>query len=156
MSDPKAMLVYGFALGRRGEWQLEEAPANEYSERPELECSWYSDHEVGGHFDDLLYEQLYNAMPTDLKQEDTSWKQERAAKQHYGVGLHFHGSENGLGRILGTRVISVEWGETWVVAPAELAKQNWEDAPKLKRAIEILGITPTQGEPGWILASLYF
>lgn len=56
--------------------------------------------------------------------------------------------------VIAEETVVVARGEVWPVRPTDLISPvEWHDA--LVRALRVLGVTPTQEEPAWLLASIW-
>lgn len=151
------MLVYGYDLGSEEEWKIREA--GEYGELPEL--PWFDpDNEDGDGFQESaerhLLAQLADFTETDWR-ADGYFDRERAAKEQLGVEFDTYCSGEYPMYLLATKVITVYRGDVEEIDMEALAVEpemnGWDE--KLNAAVQVLGITPTQGKPKWMLCSYW-
>ncbi|MEV7013337.1 hypothetical protein [Streptosporangium sp. NPDC051022] len=154
-SSPTGILAYGYALGGADGWNISEV--DEYDGIDPTKITWYD--EDNGDFTEQAEKQLLAASgltETDWR-VDGYFARKREAEASLGVEFYGHGYDGGPMYALVTKTITVEWGESKVLdlpalmaAPAE---HGWDD--KLAAALTVLGITPTQEKPGWLLCAYY-
>jgi hypothetical protein len=151
------MLVYGYDLGGEEEWKIREA--GEYGELPELD--WFNPHnEDGDGFQEAaerrLLAQLADFTETDWR-VDGYFEREREAKARLGVEFDTYCSGDYPMYLLAAKVITVYRGSVEEIDMTELAiapeMNGWDE--KLHAAVQVLGVTPTQGKPKWLLCSYW-
>jgi hypothetical protein len=146
-----AMLMYGYHLGGGdGGWELQ--GLGEYGEFPELD--WYDDD-----FQSAAERKLL-ADIGGFTEEWTSgaegyWDRKRAAQARVGVEFDTHCSGEYPMYVLATKVITVYRGSVKTIDPAQdLAVQpDWDD--KLRAALDVLSLQPTQDQARWLLCSYW-
>lgn len=161
-SNPSAHLAYGYDLGSEEDFKA--AERGEYGS-PKL--PWYDtddeddeddDSEPTGDFPELAERVLLESIgftETDWS-ADGYFERERAAKARLGVEFTFSGGDvPGWILIASGSEQSVDWAETILLNPAELAMARTDWDAKLAAALATLGITPTQDGPGWIVFPSY-
>lgn len=143
-----AMLMYGYDLDVADGWQVVEA--GEYGE---LTAPWYDED------DDLeSWEQavkvLYDAIP-DAPATNSSYGRAGTVREHYGVWFEEHCSDGSTMYALVTFENTARRGYPksidWRALEEQREREGWD--AKLARVLEILGITPKQERPAWLLAS---
>lgn len=151
-TSTNGILVYGFNLGGGdSEWEI--AEAGEYG-------SWEPEWHTGD--DDVI-----TAAETKLKESvgftETDWRvdgyfeREREAEKRVGVEFKSYCSGEYAMWTLAATSITAYRGDAIEVDFAALEQQrideDWD--AKLKRACEVLGVTPKQGQPKWLLVSYW-
>ncbi|MFF7851896.1 hypothetical protein ACFZDF_30555 [Streptomyces sp. NPDC007910] len=152
-----AMLMYGYHLGSAdGGWQLH--GLGEYDELPAL--GWYNPEDEDGIDFQSAAERKLMADIAGFTEEWSSeaegyFDRERAAKARLGVEFDSHCSGDYPMYVLATKVITVYRGDVEEIDPArDLAVQpDWDD--KLRTALDILGLNPTQKSARWLLCSYW-
>ncbi|MDP5310402.1 hypothetical protein [Streptomyces poriferorum] len=153
-----AILAYGYNLGGEEGWELE--GVGEYGEMPTLD--WYSpNNEDGDDFQTAAETKLLAEIAGFTEQwhskNEGYFDRERAAKARLGVEFDTHCSGDYPMYLLATKVITVHRGSVEGIDPNGLAAQpqqnGWDD--KLRTALQVLGITPTQGQAKWLLCSYW-
>lgn len=150
-----AMLMYGYHLGSGGGgWNLQ--GLGEYDELPALD--WYDpEDENSEDFQTAAERKLLADIAgfTEQWHENTEgyFDRERAAKARLGVKFDTHCSDDFPMYVLATKVITVYRGEVEEIDPIQdLAVQpDWDD--KLRAALDVLGLNPTQEAARWLLCS---
>lgn len=130
-NSANAYLAYGYNLGGGNGWSI--AEADEYG-------TWDTDWHDGSYdFWDKAEERLRN----------------RGAA--VGVDIDRHCTSDYPEYMLITHKITGSWGDAALVDLAELqampAAQGWDD--KLREALQVLGMTPKQAEPRWLLVAYW-
>jgi hypothetical protein len=153
-SDPEARLGYGYDLGSGdATWKLANAP--EYG-LPEL--PWLVDDDFTESLADHLLATIGEFTETDFRAEGF-FKRKEAAEQRVGVRLDRSGTWDYTGHLLvaiNSRQ-AVEWSDsmkldlTYMTGEGRLAK--WD--AKLAAALSVLGLTPTQERPQWLVYPFY-
>ncbi|MFD3568477.1 hypothetical protein [Streptomyces sp. NPDC058667] len=152
-----AMLMYGYHLGSdEGGWQIR--GLGEYDELPALD--WYDPEVEDGLDFQSAAEHKLLADIAGFTEEwapglDGYWDRHRAAEARVGVKLASHCSGDYPMYVLATKVITVYRGEVEAIDPArDLAVQpDWDD--KLRAALDVLGLNPTQETACWFLCSYW-
>lgn len=123
-----AMLIYGYDLDTADGWKIVEA-----SEWGELSAPWYDE-------------------DSEL---DSDWDRQEAVKEHYGVWFEGHCSDGHTMYALVAPANTARRGYPELIDWRELDGQRVRDGwdAKLARVLEVLGITPKQESPAWLLAS---
>lgn len=144
-----AMLLYGYDLGSGEEWKIE--GVDQYGV---LERAWLGE-------DDEFSEAAMRVLLASIGFTETDWqvegffRRQREAEERLVVSLESHCSDEYPMWVLAAQKVVASRGTALVVDFAELDAQrqagDWDD--KLRAALEALGITPTQAEPCWLLAS---
>lgn len=157
------IVAFGYDLGAgEGGWKVEQV--GEYGD---LKVPWY-DSDADEASDDenedadgstavgRLYGVLYESIP-DAPEVKWSWDRETAVKERLGVWLESYCSGDYPMYILATYETTVYRGDTKLLDMAALearrAAEGWDE--KLAHALSVLGLTPTQEQPGWLLASYW-
>lgn len=150
--DSKARLVYGYALG--GDEDDEGWAISEASEYGEWEPDWMGDDDVISAAETKLLESV-GFTETDWE-ADGYFDRKREAEARLDVKFVPHGGQFACWA-LATHVVTVEWGEVAELDLAELmaarVEGDWD--AKLAHALAVLGITPKQGRPSWLLVAAY-
>ena len=145
------VLAFGFNLGNDDEWLVEEA-----DEDGGLELDWLP---RARHFGDAAERRLLESIGfTDvwMPGNEGYFQREREAKERLGVQICSYCSTDYPLFLLATKVIEVDQG---YVKPlnldelAALATPGGEDEQRLRRALGVLGLTPKQESPQWLLCS---
>lgn len=149
------ILAYGYDLGGSEGWKLQ--GCGEYGELPEL--PWFneeSDDDFQSAAERRLLAELADFTETDW-QVDGYFARERDAKAQLGVKVDTYCSGEYPEFLLATKVITVHRGDVKHIDMTELAAapeaNGWDD--KLQAALAALGITPTQENAKWLLASYW-
>lgn len=153
-----AMLVYGYHLGGGdGDWLVQ--GAGEFGELPALD--WYSeDGEDGDDFvtaaEKRLLARLADFTETDW-QVDGYFAREREAKARLGVRFESHCSGDYPMYLLIAEGFTAYRGDADVIDMAALAVEpetnGWDE--KLRAALDVLGLRPTQQRAQWLLCSYW-
>jgi len=140
------ILAYGYNLGAEDALNVREV-----NDDGELNASW----NVGS--DDLVEaatRALYASIP-GLPDVEYGWECEAPVKEHLGVWFESYCHVDYPMWILTTSVIRVYRGDVEEIDGAYLDTQpgdnGWNE--KLAHALAVLGLTPTQEHPAWLLAS---
>lgn len=146
-----AILAYGYDLGaEEDEWKVQEV--GEYGG---LNVGWWADEDEDGDFIEAAENRLLAAngfTETDW-QVDGYFKRRDEALAALGVAIVSHCSREVPMYILAAHSTTAHRGSPKTIDPSSLvALQEGADA-RLARALEALGITPTQEAPAWLLAS---
>jgi hypothetical protein len=166
--DPEANLAYGYDLGT-----YESFKAAERGQYDQPNLPWFRtenpddpDADVDGphnEFETALYLTLYQAIPDAPAIED-AYDAEAPVKEHFGVALEQSGAEGSFGWILavlfdddGDTRRTVEWADALPLDLDELAALpaagGWDD--RLSQVLAVLGITPLQDRPRWLVFPTY-
>lgn len=161
MSDPTAKIVFGFPIGDTRKWLVNEAPENPEGIRDSLVLPWYSDEDVElqGRFIELAWVRLYNAIPGSTPVENNA-DAEAPARSYYGIDFERCGTATQTVWLMTATDmrLSVTYSDTLQINAGTLQQRPLigRYAEKLRKALKILGVTPVQTNPNWLLASLYF
>ncbi|GAA3417647.1 hypothetical protein [Streptosporangium vulgare] len=149
-----AVLAYGYDLGRDEDWKM-----LEIDEDGVPTPSWYDD----DNDEDDFVEQAKNHLLANAGFAEADWDAEDWSERHDAatarVDVEFktycHGEYPMY--VLATKAITVRRGYSKVLDLAALAadpiEHGWDD--KLTAALTVLGITPKQEKPGWVLCSYW-
>jgi hypothetical protein len=158
----KGLVIYGYDLGAegRGVREAEESENNPYGY---IKTAWYDeeagndeDEEEGLGFTERIELALYAAIPGAPALDYPSACQ-TPVRDHYGVWLedycHYENAHWALAafslKVTGSRPELLDLP----ALQAQAVEENW--AGKLAAALTLLGLTPIQDRPGWILAADY-
>jgi len=143
-----AMLMYGYDLDTAGEWKVVEA-----GEWGELSAAWYDEDSDLDSLEQAV-KALYDAIP-GAPGLDSDWDRQEAVKEHYGVWFEGHCSDSHTMYALVAFEDTARRGYPelidWRGLDDRRSREGWD--VKLARALEVLGITPKQERPAWLLAS---
>lgn len=156
----RAHLYYGYALGGQDGWHIEEV-ADEFSAwhpawiEPDL-----ADIATEDGYTELVEQRLLEVVAGFTEvwtlDDDSYFDRRRDARERVGVELEGHGHYDYRQYVLTTYSKQVGGSTTCQLDFAELDRQrlagNWDAA--LERAVQALGITPTQPR-GWLIAASY-
>lgn len=164
-TTPRAYLYYGYVLGGENEWQVKEYNKDDL----ELNVLWHdgSNSEFGDEANKILERFLTGATEEQSHWYQVSDEQIRARlrdeyqalrEEYLTVAVVDHGWNEQPSWLLAVKDsrLSVEWGEAKTVNPhglIDLTHKNTRWRTDLKRACEILGLTPLQSNPQWILVA---
>ena len=152
-----AILAYGYDLS--GEpWKIRET--DEYGGIDADKLAWYDEDNEEADFDGQAEHRLLVAAGFTEVYEDGRpgyFAREEEARARLGVAFETYCKDDYPLYILAAKVITVSRGDSQVLdLPAlmgEPAEHGWDD--KLRAACQVLGITPTQASPGWVLVSYW-
>lgn len=154
------ILAYGYDLGS-ADSGFNVAEVGEYGE---LNVPWFdsdseeTEDEEGETLDvtSAITRRLYESIP-NAPVAKWDWDREKVVKETLGVWLEAYCSGDYSMWILTTHEITVYRGDTKVIDLAALdtqrAAESWD--VKLAHALSVLGLTPTQEKPSWLLASYW-
>lgn len=152
------ILAYGYDLGgTEDEWKVEQA--GEYGE---LELPWYDTEADDADFAEAATDTLMAAYGfTDVwvhGADNTAYfANKKAAEEAIGVELDSYCSGDYPMHLMAAKVITVSRGSTieidWAALERERVEQDWDG--KLAAALSVLGLTPKQASPKWLLASYW-
>lgn len=151
------ILAYGFDLGSdESEWLVEEV--DEYGGLDVARFAWFNQDD-----DDDFVTQAGDHLLAASGFTETDWEsegyfeRERVAKDAVGVVFESHCSGDYPIYVLAAHVITVYQGHVKELNLAELAKDaaagDWDR--KLRGALQVLGLTPKQEKPAWLLCSYW-
>lgn len=151
-----ALLVYGYHLGGGdGGWELQ--GLGEYGELPDL--PWYNeeDEDLQGDAERHLLAQIAGFTETWGPDNEGYHDREKEAKARLGVEFETHCSGSYPMYLLIAKGITAYRGDVELVDFTELTAEVQEkDADaKLRAALDVLGLTPKQERPGWMLCSYW-
>jgi hypothetical protein len=146
-----AILAYGYDLGGAEGWNLQ--GLGEYGEMPAL--GWYDPENDDAGFE----EAAMDTMLASVGFTETDWRadgyrdRKAAAQQRIGVELVSHCSSEYPMYVLAAKSTTAWRGSPKLFDPAELGTvpAEWDD--KLRAALAVLGLTPTQERARWVLCS---
>ncbi len=164
---PSAHLAYGYDLGSDEDFRA--AERDEYG-GPKL--PWLPDEDGEGGYDGFpegadalllaatgFVDPPWEEIEGDEEKVTTYFAEKREAEASHGVELHHSGHSDYSGWVLiakGSKR-SVEWSEAMELDLSELnnspAYHGWDD--KLAAALKVLGVTPTQAGPKWLVYPSY-
>lgn len=146
-----AILAYGYDLGsEEGEWQV-----GEIGEYGDLIVDWYDSEAEDPDFIEAVETKLLAAAgftETDW-QVDGYFQRKREALAGIGVEVISHCSHECPMYILAAHSTTAYRGSPKTIDPSELLAMQKDADARLARALEVLGLTPTQEAPAWLLAS---
>lgn len=158
--NARAHLYYGYNFGGYDGWHIEDITEEFGAWHP----AWIdADEELD---DDCDYIELVNRRLVEViagfteiwtpATDDRYDERQAVARAQVGVELEGYGHYDFRQYVLATYTAQVEWGDIHQLDFADLERQrlagNWDAA--LERAVQALGITPTQPR-GWLLAASY-
>lgn len=153
-----AILAYGYDLGAEENLQAREAQESEGNPYGYLKTAWYDaeNEEMDEGIVERMTRVLYEAIP-GAPAVEYAWECEDPVKEHYGVWFQSHCSGEYAMWILTTSVTRAYRGspkpvDTFVLE-REPVEEGWDG--KLETALRVLGITPLQEKPAWLLASYW-
>lgn len=150
----KAELSYGYRLqGGDGEWLVREVHPED-SDEWGLNVDWITEDDEDN-FDEIAKQRLLASVgftETDYH-ADGYHDRLHAAEERLGVELERTGWEaNDL--LLVTKQYGAYCGEAEPIDPAVLAAEAGSDADaRLRSALAVLGLTPVQDQPAWLLTA---
>lgn len=154
-----ATLVYGFDLGRPGEWNLEEA-----NEDGELSLPWYRDGRDED-FEDAATERLLEAAGFSLADRQVDGAERALAWGRTGIRFETYGfGDNPWNVVIATgEGVTAYASEARTVNPGFLQERPYTRnySATIRAALLALGLTPTREHPdldrhpGWLLTCSY-
>lgn len=143
-----ATLMYGYDLDTADGWKIVEA-----GEWGDLSAPWYDEDSDLDSVEQAV-KVLYDAIP-GAPELDSDWDRQEAVKEHYGVWFEGHCSDSHTMYALVGFEITARRGYpeliNWRELDGQRVREGWD--AKLARVLEVLGITPKQERPAWLLAS---
>ncbi len=144
------ILAYGYNLGGGdAEWNIKEV--GEYGS---IQVPWLSE-------DDSFTDVAEKRILTSVGFTEDDWQVEgyfarlKEAEGRAGVEFEHYCSDSYSAYVLAAKVITANRGDCLTIdfeaLTREATENRWDE--KLARAIEALGITPTQERPTWLLCS---
>jgi hypothetical protein len=153
------ILAYGYDLGGEDEWKVREA--DEYGGLIPGTGRWVPDPEAEEDYDliSLALRQLLDASGFTETYEDGNegyFGREDEAEKALGVEFKAYCSGEYSQYLLAAKVLTAGRGDvedvSVLMAEADEARlREWDG--KLRRALEVLGLTPLQERPKWLLCS---
>lgn len=147
------ILAYGYDLGHSEEYAIREIDQNGY-----VNLAWVKRDEDGWVAEELpeaFRRRLYEAIPA-ANPDAYTWEYEDAIKKHFGVMILEHGwlaeADTASYALVASKKF-VAGGDTEPIDLEEriaLAKSAKFDE-KLENALKVLGVTPLQEKPSWLL-----
>jgi hypothetical protein len=161
MSSPSAFLAYGYDLGSGESWKFRET--DEYGYLDPARIAWYDDDDDASDFIEQAGRRLLAEIAGFTETWDT-WSgdgnfftAESAAKGRLGVVFETYSYGEYPMHVLAAKVIDVGDDTALAVDLAELVahpdRPQWDAA--LFDAVKVLGITPEQDKPSWLLCAYY-
>jgi hypothetical protein len=149
----KAELSYGYRLqGGDGEWLVREVHPDD-SDEWGLNLDWFNEDEDS--FDEAAKARLLASVgftETDYT-VDGYYDRLDAAEKRLGVTLERTGYD-AQDLLLFTKQIGAYCGDAEVIDPAVLVAEADSDADaRLRSALAVLGLTPLQEQPAWLLTA---
>ncbi|GAA1766367.1 hypothetical protein [Streptomonospora arabica] len=149
------VLAYGYHLGGDGDWELE--GTGEFDE--EFPADWYDDE--GDFADQAMVRMLVAAgLATHEQAAQGYWDGRDEAEQQLGVDFESTGSLDGRGHeghilVAAGSSVRADWGEALELDVARMndADQLAEWDERLAWALGVLGLTPKQEGPRWLLGA---
>ena len=141
------ILAYGFDLGSEESPLVKEFDEDEYR----LQVDWYND----GDDDEegFQYAALKRLLDANGLPDDNPYSRERVVKDKLGVEMVVYCTFDIPSWVLAAKHYTVSRGSVQVLTAEDLTVDpTWE--PKLRSALEALGLTPEQEKPEWLLVSL--
>lgn len=155
------ILAYGYDLGGEDEWKVREA--DEYGGLIPGTGGWVPDPEAEEDCDliSLAERQMLDASGFTETYEDGRegyFGREREAKEALGVEFEAYCSDEYSQYLLAAKVLTAGRGDVKDVSALmagadEATLREWDG--KLRRALEVLGLTPVQDKPKWLLCSYW-
>ncbi|MFI6228707.1 hypothetical protein ACIBCR_15500 [Micromonospora echinospora] len=157
-TSTNAMLVYGYDLGSDDEWKLE--GAGKYGDYDFETHDWYTENEDGHtDFTEAVEAKLLAAhgfTETDW-QVDGFYQRQREAEAAMGVKVVAHCSAESPMYVLAAKEITAYRGDCKTIdfdaLDREANEVGYDD--KLRAALAVLGLTPTQDQARWLLCSYW-
>jgi hypothetical protein len=151
-------LIYGFEIGAKGNWKVQEAPADESGQRNLISLPWYNDGQHYPNFQPMAWDRLFEAMPNPPIGTPGP-QRENMARSYYGVTFEDIGTPGDPSAVLAVTDLRYETSESAPLAinPGALQSRpiSGRYSEKLRRALLVLGLTPVQLYPQWLLAELH-
>lgn len=156
-SSAHGELIYGYELGGYDGWSI-----NQTGEFGELEVDWFRDDEDADHNDfvEACQRRLLASAGAHVSADPDEYVDlEELVKEQFGVQFYWHGNAtySASNCALGTYQAHAYGYETKILDLVDLVVKpemdGWDQ--RLALVIEILGITPKQPKPAWILTSSY-
>jgi hypothetical protein len=152
-----ALLVYGYDLGSIEEWKV-----NQVDDIGELSVPWYQPDTDD--FSEVLCQHLLTFTPPgrpggggDADAGADGGAGETEVMARCGIELVLHCSLAVPRYVLSAKTITAARGELVTVDVAALAverrREDWDG--RLLRALDVLGLTPLQPRPVWLLCSFW-
>lgn len=150
------ILAYGYDLGGSEKWKVAEWDPKEW----DLKTDWYDADKVDEYGDPAgVIEQAARHMFAAAGEPLPSgyFDADHAPKATFGVEFTDYCSCEYQMWILSAHDIVVYRGDTEAIDFAALTEQakaeDWDG--KLRKAVELLGLTPNDPQPRWLLASMF-
>lgn len=148
-----AKLIYGYRLKTEDDWLVKEIHGPD-SDEWGLNLPWLVESDD---FQDKAEERLREAVgyvEGDFNADPDGWRQRlREADAKVGVKFEAGGYEYG-DLFLATKTYRADLGEVEAVTPGGLLVMSGPTAnDRLRRALEVLGVTPLQESPAWLLTA---
>lgn len=157
-TSPTGKLMYGYYLGNDERWKVREA--GEHGD--ELVLPWYDNTvDTDGDLDFVaaamrrMTAEIFGFTETDWEVEGYH-QRKSAAEEALGVEIEHTWTWEYTYYVLAAHVVSSSDAPTPVdfdQLERDRIELRWDD--RLQRALDALGITPTQDRPAWLLSSFY-
>lgn len=146
------ILAYGFNIGGGdGDWKIQEA--GEYGE---WEPEWANEDDGTVECAEAKLLEAVGFTETDWR-VDGYFERKREAEARVGVEFEGHCSDQCTMYVLAAHTVTAYRGDAkeidFAVFEQQRLAEDWDG--KLQRACEVLGITPTQEQPKWLLVSYW-
>ncbi|WP_431881702.1 hypothetical protein [Micromonospora chalcea] len=142
-TSTNAYLAFGIDLGKPGDWRI-----REFTEDGRFTLPWFT-----GDPDDFAHEALLHLARE--RGHDVDFIDDAEEALDLEALRHRHGDHPMY--VLAARVVRAWRGDVVAVDFAALererAERRWDE--RLISACQVLGITPTQGTPSWVLCSYW-
>lgn len=148
-TSTNAILAYGYELGGDNDgWKI--AEAGPYGE---LRLPWLTEDEL----DNAEFDFAEEVMLRLAREAGHDVKYTSQAEEETGLRVESHCSAECAEWLLAAKVITAYRGHPknidFAALERERVERDWDS--KLERACQVLGITPTQGKPRWVLCSYW-
>jgi hypothetical protein len=146
------VLAYGYNLGGNEGWRVKEV--DKYGD---LTVPWYGDgdNDLEGPAEKVLFASIGFAETWETRVDDNYSVRLELAKKLVGVEIKTYYSVKHPMFILATKAIKVYEGFVKQLDLKDMTccpiAGEWDD--KLLTALQVLGLTPEQESPGWLLSS---
>lgn len=156
-SLPNAKLVYGYELGD----PVEGMEVRERDDEGGLKTAWYDweddPDEVIRDFPPVMTRVLYESIP-GVPVDVDDWDRRETVREQLGVWFEAHGNDGTTRWLLVAEVHDVDCGERKAIRPEALRRRPADmrdsvDGRQLAHALTVLGLTPLQPRPEWLLVA---
>lgn len=153
-----AKLIFGYHFGAEEGLLLREAQESDSSPYGLLKTDWFDgnagidDDRESEDFFEAATKRLYDSIDGAPPAED-DWDRQGVVKERLGVWFESHCSVDYPMYVLATKVYTACRGDADVVNLPELTDGIGEWTARLAHALSVLGVTPTEERPEWLLCS---